>query len=135
MFHEHVVELSDEQAGQLVFVRLLGDDRPPRPAEVVDEAGKGNDQGFAEQGGLRAEMTEQQRLDDAGGLGDLSSSGAAVVLACEEIAGGVEKESPGLASGTTRRPGRCPCRRSASWSKVAGTRSFTPPANARRPTV
>ena len=53
-------------------------------------------------------MTEEQRLDDAGSLSDFSSSGAAVVLACEEIAGGVEQESPDLASGTTRRPGRCP---------------------------
>ena len=62
MFDEHVVELPDEMAGQLVFVGLLGDDRLPRPAEVVDEAGEGNDQGFAEQGGLRAEVTEEQRL-------------------------------------------------------------------------
>ena len=90
MFHEHVVELSDEVAGQLVFVRLLGDNRLPRPAEVVDEAGEGNDHGLAEQGGLRAEVAEEQGFDDAGGLSDLAGGGAAVVLAGEEVAGGVE---------------------------------------------
>ena len=110
MFHEHVVELSDEMAGQLVFVRLLGDDRLPRPAEVVDEAGEGNDHGLAEQGGLRAEVTEEKGFGDASSLSDLAGGGTAVVLTGEEDAGGIKQESPGLASGTARRPGRCCCR-------------------------
>ncbi len=58
MLDEHVVELPDEMPGQLFLVCLLGDDRPPRPAEFVDEGGEGKDKGFAEQGRLRAEVTE-----------------------------------------------------------------------------
>ena len=47
MLHEHVVELSDELAGQFLFVGLLGDDRLPRPPEIVDEAGEGKRRGLS----------------------------------------------------------------------------------------
>ena len=108
MFGEHVVELPDEVPRQLVLVGLLGNDRLPRPAEFIDEAGEGKDERLAEQGRLRAELPEEQVLGDAGGLGDLTRGGAAVVLAGEEVAGGVEQEPPWLATGAARRPGRLP---------------------------
>ena len=106
MFYEHVVELRDEMPCELLFVGLLGDDRPPRSAEFVDEAGKGEDEGFAEQGRLRTEVAEEQVLRDAGGPRDLTRSRAAVVLTGEEVACGVEQESARRAAGPARRLGR-----------------------------
>src|ERR1700758_1705955 len=49
MLDEQVVELPDELPGQLLLLGLLGDDRLPRSAEFVDEAGEGQDEGLAKQ--------------------------------------------------------------------------------------
>ena len=121
MFDEYVVELADEMPGQLVLVGLLRDDRLPRPAELVDEAGEGKDQGFAEQSRLRAEVTEEQIFIDTGGLGNFARRRAAVVLAGEEVARGVKQESPRRATGAARCLGCL-----AAPSKVAGARSVAP---------
>ena len=106
MFGNHVVEVLDEMPGQFVFVGLLGDDRLPRSAEFVDEARERKDEGFPEQSGLRAEVAEEEVLADSCGLGDFTRRGAAVVLAGEQFAGGIEQKSPRLAAG----PADC-CRR------------------------
>ena len=131
VFDEHVVELPDEMPGQLLLVGLLGDDRLPRPAEIVDEAGEGKDEGLAEQRRLRAEVTEEQVFGDAGGLGDFTRRGAAVVLAGEEVAGGVEQESPRRATGPARRLSRRLCRRLLLGRRSLGhSRSLLEPRSA-----
>src|ERR1700756_423080 len=102
---EHVVELPDEMPGQLLLLGVLRYQRLPCPAEFVDEAGEGYDEGLAEQRRLRTEVAKQQVLGDAGGLGDLARGGAAVVLAGEEGPGGVEQEFARRATGAPRRRG------------------------------
>ncbi len=94
VFDEEVVELPDEAPSQLLFVGLLVDDSVPRAAEVVDEFGERQDQGFAEQPCLRAEVAEQQMLGNACGFGDFTRRRAAVVLAGEQVTGGGEQKLP-----------------------------------------
>ena len=103
MFDEHVVELRNEKPSQLLLVGLLGDHRLPGPAEFVDEVHEGHHECLAEQRRLRPEVAEQQVFGDAGGLGDFTGGGAAIVLAGEECPGGVEQKSAGLAAGPSHR--------------------------------
>src|ERR1700761_4898310 len=96
MLDEHVIELPHEMPRQLLFIRLLGNDGPPRLAESVDEAGERQHEGFPKQAGLRAEVTKQQVLADSGGLGDFARGGAAVIAAGEQPAGGIEEKASRL---------------------------------------
>ena len=68
MFDEHVVELPDEMAGQLLLVGLLGDDRLPRPAEFSTKSVNGKTRASRNSAGLGAEVAKQQILGDACGL-------------------------------------------------------------------
>src|SRR5271170_1657730 len=99
MFGNHVVELLDEMPGQFFLVGLLGDDRLPRSAEFLDEACERKDECFPEQSGLGAEVAEEKVLTHSGRVGDFTRRGAAVVLAGEQSAGGIQQESPRLAAG------------------------------------
>ena len=103
MFDEYVVELSDETPGQLLLAGLIRNDRLSRPAEIVDEAGEGHDEGLTEQRRLRTEVTEQQVFGDAGGLSDFPCRGAAVVLPGEEGARGIEQKLTRGATGPSLR--------------------------------
>ena len=121
VFDEDVVELPDEAPRHFLFVGLLGDHRLPRAAEVVDESGERQDEGFPEQPRFRTEVAEQQMLGNACGFGDFTCRGAAVVLAGEEVAGGGEQKLSRVrhAADATPEPGLASA---ASWRKVAGAR-------------
>ena len=93
-------------SSQLLLVGLLGDHRLPGPAEFVDEAREGQHECLAEQRRLRTEVAEQQVFGDAGGLGDFTRRGAAIVLAGEEGSGGVEQKPARLATGPARHRSR-----------------------------
>ena len=80
MLDEDVVELPDEKSRKVILVGLLRDDGCPRAIEFRHEVDERRDERLAEQSCLRAEMAEKQMFRDAGGIGDLTSRGAAVIL-------------------------------------------------------
>ena len=86
-------------AGQFVFVGLLGNECLPLEGELVDDAREREHQRLPKQSGLGAEVPEQQVFGDACAFGDLARCGAAIVLAGEQLTGGVEQQPARLAAG------------------------------------
>ena len=106
MLDDHVVDLFDEMASQFVFVGVFGNKRLPLQRELVDDVRERKYQRLPEQSGLGAEMPEEQIFGDACAFGDLTRRRAAVVLAGEQLTGGVEQEPARLAGRAAGGPGR-----------------------------
>ncbi len=96
MLDEQVVQFADELFRELLLAGRLRVHRPPRLAEVVNEARERHDECLSEERGFRTEVPKEQVLGHAGRLGDLPRGGAAVVLLGEQATSGVEQESPRL---------------------------------------